>query len=314
LELSLPEVVLLALQLGNELIANVRPRLVPPVNPVDHGSVDLRDLQRQRLRATVEWARKIRTTLQRVLDNHGDRVHFRPCSTGVAMVGLLPDRPQRGKSGITNLRRVVTDFESMFASHCRDIEHGRATGEKALQSHLISEAQKNGRHLIPINAASQGTDDTVELILVTDEIPLPVEGGKIVCDILALRRDRGRSTPVLLELKDARMLTRLVEQVECYAALMDEHAELFAALFEALLGEPVTFDGPAEKWIVWPAARASADPREEELRARSIRVVEYEKEGDGFRFKVSGAEAAERSDPCERALGPVQTPPENRRR
>ncbi len=96
--------------------------------------MDLRDLQRQRLKATIEWARKVRTTLEPLLDAHGDRVHFRPSSTGVAMVGLLPDRPQRGKSGLTNLARVVADFEPMFTAHCRDVEHGRVTGEKALQS------------------------------------------------------------------------------------------------------------------------------------------------------------------------------------
>lgn len=248
--------------------------------------MDLRDLQRQRLRATVEWARKIRTTLQPVIDKHGDRVHFRPSSTGVAMVGLLPDRPQRGKSGITNLPRVVANFEPMFASHCRDIEHGRATGEKALQSYLIREAQKNGRLMIPINAASQGTDDPVELAFVTDEIPLPVEEGKVVCDILALRRDGGRSTPVLLEVKDARKLTRLVEQVEGYAALMDEHAHLFAKLFEALLGKPVKFDGPTEKWIVWPAARERPEPRKHEVRTTGIRVVGYRLDGDRYQFSV----------------------------
>lgn len=246
----------------------------------------MRDLQRRRLQATIEWARKIHTTLQHLLDAHGDRVHFRPSSTGVAMVGLLPDRPQRGKSGITNLARVATEFEAVFAAHCRDVPHGRVTGEKALQSFLIRESRKNGRRLVPINAASLGTDDPVELVFVTDEIPLPMVGGKVVCDILALRRDAGRSTPVLLELKDARMLTRLVEQVEGYAKLIDEHADLFAELFGALLGEPVTFDGPTEKWIVWPAAGAGADPREQELRARGIRVVGYEVDGDRYGFRV----------------------------
>jgi hypothetical protein len=78
--------------------------------------------------------------------------------------------------------------------------------------------------------------------------PLPAEDGKTVCDVLALRRDGGRSSPVLLELKDERQLTRLVEQVEGYAALVDAHAELFAQLFGALLGEGVPFDRPTEKW------------------------------------------------------------------
>lgn len=268
------------------MTGNVPARLVPRVHPVDHEAVDVRDLQRRRLQATIEWAGKIRSTLQPLLDAHGDRVHFRPSSTGVAMVGLLADRPQRGRSGITNLARVATEFEAMFAAHCRDVEHGRVTGEKALQSYLISDAQAHGRRLVSINSASTATNDPVELVFVTDEISLPVEGGKMVCDLLALRRDGGRSTPVLLELKDARMLTRLVEQVEGYAALIDEHADLFADLFGALLGEPVTFDGPTEKWMVWPAAGTGAEPREEELRARGIRVVGYEVERGAYTFRV----------------------------
>lgn len=61
----------------------------------------------------------------------------------------------------------------------------------------------------------------------------------MVCDSLALRRDHERSMPVLLELKDDRQLTRLVEQVDGYSKLVDEHAGLFGELYGALLGEPV---------------------------------------------------------------------------
>ena len=275
---------------------NVRARVVAPVRLSEHEAVDVRDLQRRRLRSTIEWAQKLRATLQPLLDAYGGRVHFRPSSTGIAMIGLLSDRPQRGKSGITTLARVVTDFEAMFAAYCQDVPHGRVTGEKALQSFLIREAQTHDRQLGSINAASASTEDPVELVFVTDEIPLPVEGGKIVCDILALRRDGGRSTPVLLELKDSRMLTRLVEQVDAYAKLVDEHGDLFAELFGALLGEPVTFDGPTEKWIVWPAAGVGRDPRAEEPRAKGIRVVGYEVEGETYRFWVgAGAPGAPRA-------------------
>ena len=37
------------------------------------------------------------------------------------MVGLLPDRPQRGKSGLTNPERVAQDFEMLFNTHCRNV-------------------------------------------------------------------------------------------------------------------------------------------------------------------------------------------------
>jgi hypothetical protein len=191
------------------------------------------------------------------------------------MVGLLPARPQRGKSGITNIGSVSEGFEVMFDVHCRNVEQGRITGEKALQSHLIREAHGNGRRLASLNEAA--TEDPVELWFITDEISLPSANGKVVCDILALRRDGGRSTPVLIELKDSRQLTRLVEQVESYAALIDLHADLFAELFSALLGEAVAFDDPTEKWIVWPAVAPSggADPRTSQLLEQSIRLASY---------------------------------------
>jgi hypothetical protein len=202
------------------------------------------------------------------------------------MVGLLPARPQRGKSGITNLRSMAARFEALFDHHCRNVDHRRITGEKALQSFLIGEAQANGRRLVSLNTASSPTDAPVELWFITDEIALPLESGNTVCDILALRRDGGRSTPVVIELKDSRQLTRLVEQVVGYARLVDEHADLFAELFGALLGETVTFDGPTEKWIVWPAAGGGPDRRTRELLDRGIRVVGYTEAGGAYSFVV----------------------------
>jgi hypothetical protein len=200
------------------------------------------------------------------------------------MVGLLPDRPQRGKSGLHDRARVASDFEALFAVYCKDIEQGRVTGEKKLQSWLIRDAYTHGRRLDSINKASAKTNDPVELVFITDEISLPTDTGKIVCDILALRVDGGRSTPVLLELKTDRMLGRLVEQVVDYAKLIEEHTELFAELYGALLGHDVTFDGSTEKWIVWPQAGADSDPREAELREKGIRVVGYREDGAyGFR-------------------------------
>jgi hypothetical protein len=206
------------------------------------------------------------------------------------MVGLLPDRPQRGKSGLANLKALAEGFEAMFDAHCRTVEQGRVTGEKALQSFLISEAQTNGRRLVSLNMASCATNDPVELWFITDEIALPVEGGKMVCDILALRRDDGRCTPVLIELKDSRQLKRLVEQVEGYAKLLDLHADLFAELFGVLLGEAVRFDGSTEKWIVWPAAGASADPRTQELLDHGIRVTRYAVDGGRYSLVVGPGE------------------------
>jgi hypothetical protein len=258
--------------------------------------VSIGDTQRQRIEQATEWAAKIRTTLGPILETHGDRVHFRPGSQGVAMVGLLPDRPQRGQSNIRDLPALARDFETRFNAQCRDVSHGRETPEKALQSFLISNAYRNGRRMVALDEASTGTGDPAELVFVTDELPLPTGDRTLVCDILALRRHGGRTTPVLMELKSKRMLKELVAQVECYSTLMDEHAGSFARLFEAVLGEPVRFDGPTEKWIVWPTAGATRDPREDELTVKDIRVVGYAEEPGGYSFRV-GASPRGRSAP-----------------
>lgn len=245
----------------------------------------VRKQQRERLGKIIASARRLRAELQPLLNLHGDRVHFRPTSKGITMVGLLPERPQRGEH-FSNVARLTQNFEVLFDTHCRNVEHGRATGEKALQSSLISEAQANGRRLVSLSSASVATDDPVDLWFITDEIALPVDGGKSVCDLLALRRDGDRCTPVLIELKDSRQLTRLVDQVNGYAKLIDEHADLFAELFGALLGESITFDGPTEKWIVWPAASTGPDRRTQELLARGIRLGAYILENGRYSFVV----------------------------
>jgi hypothetical protein len=249
-------------------------------------SVTVEEQQRRRIEAVAEWAGRIRETLGPTLKAHGDRVQFRPGSKGVAMVGLLPDKPQRGKSGLTNLDRVARDFEPLFAAHCRDVPQGRITGEKKLQSFLIAEAQRNDRQLVSLNTASKATADAVELVFITDEILVPVEDGRIVCDILALRRDGGRCTPVLIELKDARMMTRLIEQVESYSRLMDRQVEAFEKLYGAVLGEAIKFDGPTEKWIVWPSSGRETEPHEAAFIEKRIRVVGYEPAGNTYLFTV----------------------------
>jgi hypothetical protein len=59
-------------------------------------------------------------------------------------------------------------------------------------------------------------------------------------------------------------------------------------MFGVLLEHEVTFDGPTEKWIVWPRAGDDVDPREAELREVGIRVVgtgRMEGTGSGFRYR-----------------------------
>ncbi len=143
---------------------------------------------------------------------------------------------------------------------------------------------------MPLNDASQATQTPVELLFVTDEIALPDgNGGRVVCDLLALRVDGDRMVPVAIELKSARAMARLVEQVGAYADSIDDNADTFADLFAALLGRPVAFTGPCERWIVWPTAGATTDPREPAFASHHIRLVGYSPSGADFAFRVGQA-------------------------
>ena len=174
--------------------------------------MDVGEKQKDQLEKTIGQAKKLRAALQPLLDANGHRVHFRPSSTAVAMVGLLAEWPQRGRSGITNLDDLAQNFEAEFAAHCSGGEERRPTPEKQLQSFLIRDAYTNQRRMVPISTASTATNDAVDLRFVTDEIPLPLGAGKrVVCDMLALRRDGGRCTPVVMELKSSRDMTKLVQ-------------------------------------------------------------------------------------------------------
>ena len=243
--------------------------------------MSIREDQRSRLRRTIEWARKIEEELAEARRSRLGEVHFRPSSTGISMVGLRPDRPQRGKSQITNLQRLASTFEREFQTHCVDCDHGRPTPEKRLQSFLISNAYRHARRLEDL----AGGDGDEELLFVTDELSLPtVERPRgQLCDVLALHGNR----PAVIELKPARKKKELVKQATGYARLVEEHLELFSELFSVVLGREVKLCRPCQCWIVWPhPAGHDRDPQEGSLARLGVRVAGYTEVEDGFRFQV----------------------------
>jgi hypothetical protein len=252
---------------------------------------DIETLQREHLDKVIGWARAIEAELAKVRERHRGEVHFRPSSGGVAMIGLRPERPQRGRS-VGSLARLAANFEVEFRKHCVDCEHGRPTPEKRLQSGLLADAYRSERRL---EGLLGGGDEGPPLEFVTDELLLPLADGKrIVCDLLALHGRR----PVVIELKPAREMTRLVEQVSAYAALVEAHLERFAELFTVVLGRAVALEGPCERWIVWPEVPGrDVDPREDELAGLGIRVVGYREVGEGFEFRVGRRVETTRAQP-----------------
>lgn len=236
----------------------------------------------------IGWARRIRETLEPVAVRHAGAVHFRPSSGGVAMVGLRPDRPQRGKSGFRDLDRLDREFEALYERHCIDVAQGRPTPEKRLQSWLTADAYRNERRMVAFDSA---VADGRETLFVADELALPLAGSRrVVCDMLALRRGPdGTCRAAVIELKAAREMTRLIEQVQGYSICLEALSGHFAQLFTAVLGCDIRFAGPPERWIVWPQAGETSDPREDTLAEQGIRLVGYREDGGEFSLRAGRA-------------------------
>jgi hypothetical protein len=245
--------------------------------------------QHEHLEKVIRWAKKLRGYPSDFERRYAGRVLFRPSSTGIAMIGLTPENPQRGGAVPVDASENGHVLEELYLRHCVGVPQGRQTPEKALQSFLISRALAANRQLEPINEASRRTHSPVDLTFMVDEISVPVGESHIVCDLLAVRWVEKGVVPVVIELKSNRRMKRLVEQVETYAALVDRHRDQYKRLLGAFCSYPIDLVGPCEKWIVWPMAGKERDPRENELAARGIRVVGYEQDGDGFRFRVGRA-------------------------
>ena len=234
--------------------------------------------QRDWLNQTIEWAKQIEAELAEVRKSRLGEVHFRPTSKGVTLISLHPDRPQLGM-GFKGVKNLKKKFEAKFQTHCVHRTPKRRTPEKRLQSFLIANAYRNARQLINLEGNSGGA----ELFFVTDELSLPFDGKKIVCDIIVLQRDQ----PVVIELKTQRQKKQLVKQVIDYATLVEEHQEQFCQLFSVILKRKIVLRRPCQRWIVWPQLPGyDRDPQEESLAQLNIRVVGYAEIGRGYEFQV----------------------------
>ena len=221
---------------------------------------------------------------------HEGKVHFRPTGNGITMVGLLEDRPQRGRGGYS-ADRLIDNFDEQFRKYCIDIEQGRNTPEKKLQSYLISNAYLNDRKMkVLVDSDSSQQLSTGNLLFITDEIRMPYKSEHKTCDILALRIEGNDTVPLIIELKPERKMKELVHQLEDYAEVMTIHQRFYENLYSALLGRKIAFTALPEKWLVWPPLKKElpmvSDRREKELAEKKIGVIQYIDDNGCFSFHV----------------------------
>lgn len=243
--------------------------------------------QRQEyLAAVTRWAASARATLGPVLATHHQRVMFRPTSCGITMVSLLPGNSQCGHGGYLALSRLASDFEAQFKRHCATQTPKRPTPEKQLQSYVIRDAQAHGGYLEKLNEAARRTHVPARLRFVADELRLATSRGECGFDLLAIEEQPPATRMVVIELKSARQMKRLVEQVTTNAGLVDAHRPEFERLCSAVLGRAVELNAPCGRWMVWPAAARRAARRPREAARQGIRVVDYVANGAEYEFAI----------------------------
>ena len=242
--------------------------------------------QVEKLTRVIAKAAQISSQDREKLEAVNQTRHVRPTAGGFTLVNITHESPQLGWP-FDNMKALLKQLDKK-AKPTR-----KKAREKELQSALIRDAYANGRHLRALEKASEHTDEPVQLLFVGDELSLPRgEKKRVVCDLLALRVDGGFSRPVLLELKSSRNQKELLGQLEEYTKVMLAHEQLFAQFYGAVLGREIRFDGPPERWIVWPQAKGhEVDPREGDFRAEKapVRLVSYAGEGPEYSFRVGNS-------------------------
>lgn len=232
--------------------------------------IDFHLKQMERLESIEVWAKRIKEELSGVGDHVP--VYFRPGSGGISMISINPDRPQVGKRGLRDLKAISDRFDDMYQKHCMQ-GPSRPTPEKRLQSYLIAQALKQSRRMLCLEHSGE------EIYFITDEVSLPTCAGEKVCDILAAVRTDGGWRPMHIELKSERAMKRLIEQLDRFSSLIDQHLDAFGRLASTMLEIPIQWSGSTQKVLVWPAADKPVDPRASELGQRGIRCVGYRDHG-----------------------------------
>jgi len=188
------------------------------------------------------------------------------------------------------IQKWIGDRDDAFKRRRSQEEAGdrvtRTTPEKSLQSFLVGDAIAHGGWMQALMAGCNESPQPRLRFLIDEVAFRKIEGdGKDVLDLMAIREQAGTHVMVAIELKSARQLSRITNQVNTAAGFMERNRAGMERLAEASWGEQIRLADQAERWIVWKANKAGrhgdADPQADVCRAKGIRLATYEKAKSG---------------------------------
>lgn len=194
-------------------------------------------------------------------------LHCRGNLNSMSLISVNKDTPERGFSNIEN------EDEMLNKSEVKLDKPGRPTPEKVLQAWVIKYAFNDVNHMLPFGN---------KIKFITSEMAAENNlGKKYVNDILGFSSD---GELCIIELKYARHLTRLVEQIEDFEEYISDNNALFIELLKIHNCE---WDGnKLKRIIVWPHSKNPRKSTLEELSTSKVTAYGYIEKDDMFEFKV----------------------------
>lgn len=194
-----------------------------------------------------------------------NQVHFRGNLNSLSLISISEDKPELGVTCRMHTHWTESIVQSYIDKIIDKPEPKRATPEKSLQAWIIRKSLEN-KHLLPFNKSIR---------FITSEFAIQDDiKGKIVSDILGY--DVKMNRLVILELKSARHLSRLIEQVNNMEYIVNKYPSFFEELV-GLHGYQIKND--PLKTIIWPKPKRFSLS---DLKARNIVEYVYEKEGNNY--------------------------------
>lgn len=178
-----------------------------------------------------------------------EQLHFRASVGTMSLIELSAERPELGiscnikkyKQGTDVLDHILQDIAKVKSKSSNQ----RLTPEKELQAWIIRDAILHN-HQLPFDRSIQFI--TSELALQSQEFQK-----KVVVDIIGYSQTRG--SICVIEIKYARHLKRLVEQVENFESVISEKQNFFQQLLK-VHGIEANNTLNVEKIIIWPYAES----------------------------------------------------------
>lgn len=257
-----------------------------------------RDWVVERIETRVERGEKWRQQIEKHRHLAQALRYVRILGGGFRPVSISDNNPcghlrAESKGEIKTSKKIETAIRKADVGYAIDHKPKAKKPEHKIQAFIIRTALQDEDHFGRFHRLFSDCSDVFdELIFVTDEFS--INNGSVRADIVALGGKDGHYFPVFIELKNARSLTRLKNQLNSAHDFLwkDDRARVsFRRFLQAVTGVPLDdilhTETAVRKMIIWPnSPSGEEDQSVNEARKNGFLIMDFEIVGGeaGYRF------------------------------